>query len=78
MFTGAEPQAAVTLGCAAASGEEDTLAGAAEKVRAAKIRDAALRSIDASVASLAERLATPEAQAVFRKWNFARTKQATE
>jgi hypothetical protein len=56
--------ATVTLACAAASGEEDTLAGAAEKVRAAKIRDAALRSIDASVASLAERLATPEAQAV--------------
>ena len=56
--------AAVSLACAAASGEEDTLAGAAEKVRAAKIRDAALRSIDASVASLADRLATPEAQAV--------------
>jgi hypothetical protein len=44
--------------------QEDSLVDAAEKVRAAKIRDAALRSVDASVEFLEERLSTAEEQAL--------------
>jgi hypothetical protein len=48
----------------AAAGDDATLADAAARVRAAKMRDAALRSIDAAIALLAEEIPTPRQQAL--------------
>jgi len=48
----------------AAARNDATLAQAAERVRAAKMRDAALRSIDAAIALLEEESPTPRTQAL--------------